>query len=238
MQKCSLCGRKISNRRYCFGLGCLKKVCTMIGIERAKNLKHEARVNNEVQRVVGKKLLNKKQEQLLTNRYLTYLVLSQIEIPHYQNVANYTKEILDKIDNKTTESKLKKNKNYIPLKEAFEILKLYNRYKEMFDKTEKMTEEELRKEAQNLPWDTIMFAFSSYYEKKPYLSELIQVVQLFVWKIGVILSAPFLECGSEFLNYSLQEKPQDLHITEGKIIEKIKRDENFINKIEEIIEKT
>ena len=53
----------------------------------------------------------------------------------------------------------------------------------------------------------------------------------------MILSAPFLECGSEFLNYSLQEKPQDLHITEGKIIEKIKRDENFINKIEEIIEK-
>ncbi len=32
MERCILCGRKISNTRYNFGLGCLKKMCNRVNI--------------------------------------------------------------------------------------------------------------------------------------------------------------------------------------------------------------
>lgn len=183
----------------------------------------------------GKILLNKNQKQLLTNRYLTYQMLCQIDIPYYQNLAKSVEKDIKKINTTTTENSIKNGKNYITLKDTFEVLKLYNRYKNILTKTEEYSEEDLRKEIQNLPWDTLMFAFSSYYEKKPYLSELIQVVQAFIWKIGAKLFSPIFQYGAEFLEHSLQEKPEDLYITEGKIIEEIKKDENFTKKIDKIL---
>lgn len=234
MKKCSLCGRKISNKEYSFGLGCLKKAGGFIGIEGIKNQKAENILNIKIQEINKKTFLSQKQKQLLTDRYLAYQMLYQVEIPYYQTLAQEVEEEIKNIDKNTRNSN---NKNSISLKEAFEIFKLYERYRQIFDKTQNYTDEELKNEIQNLPWDTIMFAFSKHYEKKPYLSELIQVVQLFIWKIGAKIASPKFECGAEFLKHSLQEKPEDLYITEGKIVEKIKNDINFINKINEILEK-
>ena len=39
MKKCGLCGRKTSNVKYNYGLGCLKKLCNFIRINNVKNLK-------------------------------------------------------------------------------------------------------------------------------------------------------------------------------------------------------
>lgn len=103
MKRCSLCGRKTSNEEYSFGLGCLKKTCAMVGIENAKNLKYETRLNNKVQKLSGKILLNKNQKQLLTNRYLTYQMLCQIDIPYYQNLAKSVEKDINKINTTTTE---------------------------------------------------------------------------------------------------------------------------------------
>ena len=237
MKRCSLCGRKISNEEYCFGLSCLKKSCEIVGIKNVKNLKAETRLNNKIQKLNSKILLNKSQKKLLTNRYLTHQILCQIDIPYYQNLAKSVNKEIEKINNKTTDKTISNVKNYITLKDAFDILQLYNRYKNLLIKTESYTKEELINEIQNLPWDTLRFAFSSYYEKKPYLSELMQVIQLFIWKIAVAISAPFYECGSDFLNHSLQAEPEDMYITEGKIIEEIQGDANFIEKIDNIIKK-
>ena len=41
MNRCALCGRKINNREFNFGLGCLKKACTFLQIKNVKNLKGE-----------------------------------------------------------------------------------------------------------------------------------------------------------------------------------------------------
>ena len=237
MKRCSLCGRKISNEGYCFGLSCLKKSCAIVGIKNVKNLKAENRLNNKIQKLNRKILLNKEQKQLLTNRYLTNQVLCQIDLPYYQNLAKSINKQVKKINNKTTDKDIEKSKNYITLKNAFEILQLYNRYKNLLEKTQNYTTEKLINEIQNLPWDTLSFAFSFYYEKKPYLNDLMQVVQLFIWKIVVAISAPLYKCGSDFLNHSLQAEPEDMYITEGKIIEEIKEDANFIKKIDNIIKK-
>lgn len=236
MKRCSLCNRKISNEEYNFGLGCLKKACNYVGITGVKNLAWENKLNNKIAKLNGKVLLNKTQKQLLTNRYLTFQLLNQIEIPYYKKLATNVGEDVSKINN-TAKKKTIKTNSMITLQQALKLLELYERYKNFFNKAGQYTSEELKNEIQNLPWDTIMFAFSSYYERKPYLSELIQVVQFFVWKIGAKIFSTIFECGSEFLDYSLQEKPEDMYITEGKIVDEIINDENFNNKIDEILEK-
>lgn len=45
MKKCMLCGRKISNIRYNFGIGCLKRTCLLMNIDGIKNLNGEAELN-------------------------------------------------------------------------------------------------------------------------------------------------------------------------------------------------
>ena len=51
MNRCALCGRKINNREFNFGLGCLKKACTFLQIKNVKNLKGEYLLNNKIQRL-------------------------------------------------------------------------------------------------------------------------------------------------------------------------------------------
>ena len=70
MQRCILCGRKISNSKYNFGLNCLKRMCNTVGIDDVKNLNGEVALNKRVLELANKKSLLKSQRQLLTDRYL------------------------------------------------------------------------------------------------------------------------------------------------------------------------
>lgn len=234
MKRCILCGRKISNEKYNFGLGCLKKSCQCVGITNAKNLKFENNLNNKICKLNGKVLLNKQQKQLLTDRYLTYHMLEQVDIPHYKKITSLVGKDIKNINYRT---KKVKSSNIITLKDASEILKLYMRYKKLLEQTQEYSKEELKNELQNLPWDTLMFAFSTHYEKKPYLSELIQVVQLFAWKMCAKGAELLLDwkVGAKFLNHSLQANPKDIDITKGIVVERIKQDINFKKAISKVL---
>ena len=71
MNRCALCGRKINNREFNFGLGCLKKACTSLQIKNVKNLKGEYLLNNKIQRLCNCKKLPTLQSRMLTDRYLS-----------------------------------------------------------------------------------------------------------------------------------------------------------------------
>lgn len=71
MERCMLCGRKISNTKYNFGIGCLKKTCLSMHIDDIKNLNGEAELNRKIMYLCNKKRLPKAQSSMLTNRYLT-----------------------------------------------------------------------------------------------------------------------------------------------------------------------
>lgn len=90
---------------------------------------------------------------------------------------------------------------------------------------------------QNLTFDIIRFSFNKYYSDKPYLNEITQRSQYLIWKSlanmfklgGFIFSAKCLE-------NSLKRSLEDMKTTSGRIINNIKKDENFIDKINKIIE--
>lgn len=63
LKRCSLCGRKISDTKYNFGLGCLKKMCNSVGVYNVKNLKGESLLDRKISKLCNKKALFKNQRQ-------------------------------------------------------------------------------------------------------------------------------------------------------------------------------
>ena len=86
MKRCTLCGRKISNTRYTYGLGCLKKMCNSVNVHNVKNLKGESLLNRKILKLCNKKTLPLTQRQLLTDRYLTLNLLNEVPLDCYNMV--------------------------------------------------------------------------------------------------------------------------------------------------------
>lgn len=77
MNRCSVCGRTISNKTAHFGLGCLKNMCSLIDMEKPKNLKGENLLNTRISKITKKKLLNEEENRsfLLLFVYLSYIMV-------------------------------------------------------------------------------------------------------------------------------------------------------------------
>lgn len=126
--------------------------------------------------------------------------------------------------------------NTMPLKYANQILTLYIKYN-LSDKIWNDDNKFYYKE--NIAFNTILFGFSYYYNKKPYLSGMLKRIQMLCWNKGIeALYSHNLECAAKFLKHSLQSNPQDIVINNSDIIiDKIKADANFQERIEAIVKK-
>lgn len=89
---------------------------------------------------------------------------------------------------------------------------------------------------QNVSFDIVRFAFSKYYSKKPYLSGVLQCLQFALLLAGSkTLETLNWDLSSKLLEHSLQENPQNITITDSKYINKIIYNNNFKEKINQII---
>jgi hypothetical protein len=227
MSRCSVCGRNVSNKTAHFGLGCLKNMCSLIDMEKPKNLKGENLLNTRIAKITNKKLLSKDEKYLLTNRYLTLQLLNKVPLNYYDNARKQVSSDIENIGN----NKRKSSETIVTLKQAYEIYKLYNKFQKIKNKSEEVDSEYI----QNFLFDNLLFAFSTYYRNKKYLGGVIADIQYYFWKSVIIWKKDKYPSGTEFINYSLQEKPEDRLITDGKIIEDIIEDPKFIEKINQII---
>lgn len=231
MERCMLCGRKISNTRYNFGIGCLKKTCLSMHIDDIKNLNGEAELNRKIMFLCNKKRLPKAQSSMLTNRYLTLKILNEVPLEEYDNYKSLLQQDIDKIEKSTKVEELESFKQ-ISLKQANEISKLYKKHENFFEKMMNGDYDVL----QNLSFDIVRFSFSKYYSNKPYLNETTQKSQYFIWKS---LAISFKTIGFTFsgkcLENSLKRNPKDIEIISGKVINDIKKDDNFKNKMNNIL---
>ena len=231
MERCMLCGRKISNTKYNFGIGCLKKTCLSMHIDDIKNLNGEAELNRKIMYLCNKKRLPKAQSSMLTNRYLTLKILNEVPLEEYDNYKSLLQQDIDKIEKSTKVEELESFKQ-ISLKQANEISKQYKKHQNFFEKMINGDYDVL----QNLSFDVVRFSFSKYYSNKPYLNETTQRSQYFIWKS---LAMSFKTIGFTFsgkcLENSLKRNPKDIEIISGKVINDIKKDDNFKNKINKIL---
>ena len=233
MNRCVLCGRKMNDVNHIFGLSCLKRLCLSMNIMGVKNLKDETLLNSQVRKICDKKRLPQEQTRMLTNRYLTLKLLNEVQIEEYDKYRKIVQNDIDLIDNRT-EFKELKSFNIISLKQASEIDKLYKKNQSVFEKINNGEYDEIQK----ISFDLIRFAFSAYYNKKPYLSDMNQKLQHYILNGGAIgLRVSNNTYSSECLSHSLQEQPEDVEITEGNVISKVIEDSNFKEAINDLINK-
>lgn len=90
-ERCILCGRKISNTKYNFGIGCLKKTCLSMHIDDIKNLNGEAELN--------RKIRNPKDMEIISGKEIN-------DIKKDDNFKNKINSILNEHEN---ESKINVN---------------------------------------------------------------------------------------------------------------------------------
>lgn len=223
MNKCSVCGRNISNKTTHFGLGCLKNMCSLIDMDKPKNLKGENLLNTKISKITKKKSLNKEEKTLLTNRYLTLQLLNKIPLNNYDSMRN---KITEDINNIGKNKKLISN-DIITLKQAYETFKLYNKFQKIKEKAEEVDSEYI----QNFLFENLLFAFSTYYRNKKYFGGVIADIQYYFWKMVCNVLKSTYPNGMEFIEYSLLKNPQNKLIEKGRIIEDIIKDENFKEKI-------
>lgn len=141
------------------------------------------------------------------------------------------KEKINKSIDNIGKEKNKSESNIITLNQAYKVLKLYNKFQKIVKKSEEVDSEYI----QNYLFDNLLFAFSTYYVNKEYLNGVIFDIQKYFWKSLVLVLKEYYPVGMDFIEYALQEKPQDRIITEGYIIEEIKEDKKFKNKICELV---
>lgn len=76
-----------------------KKGENFYGIEKVKNLKGETILNNRIAKLNNKKMLNKNDKIILTNRYLTLELLNRIPINSYNRIRRSVQKDIEKVDN-------------------------------------------------------------------------------------------------------------------------------------------
>ena len=208
-------------------------MCYETGLYDIKNLNEESLLNKKILALCNKKRLPKNQSQMLTNRYLTLNLLNAVPLEEYNKYKEVLQADIDLINRNTKIEELNSFK-LITMKQASEIKKQYNKHENFFQKLMNGEYDAI----QNLSFDIVRFAFSKYYNNKPYLSDMTQIAQYGILQGGTLgLRAFNWNFAADCLVHSLQEKPKDLVITEGDVIGEIIKNETFKIKINEIIKK-
>ena len=206
-------------------------MCYETGLYDIKNLNGESLLNKKILALCNKKRLPKNQSQMLTNRYLTLNLLNEVPLEEYNQYKEALQTDIDLISKNTKIEELDSFK-LITMKQASEIKKQYNKHEDFFQKLMDGKYDAI----QNLSFDIVRFAFSRYYNNKPYLSDMTQKAQYGILQVGVLgLRGIKWNFASDCLAHSLQEKAEDIIITEGEAIGKIIENEEFKLKINEIL---
>ena len=196
MERCILCGRKISNTKYNFGIGCLRKVCLSMEMDGIKSLSGQTELDRNIMKLCNKPRLPRPQSDMLTDRYLTLKILNEVPLEEYNEYKNLLQQDIEKIG-KTTLIEELESFNVISLKQAREISKQYKKHENFFDKMMNGDYDIF----QNLSFDIVRFSFSKYYSNKPYLNETTQRSQYFIWKV---LAMSFKAIGFTFSGKCLE----------------------------------
>ena len=126
----------------------------------------------------------------------------------------------------------------IKLKEAYDLYKKQIKFDNNLSKLSNSKYEE-NNEKLKLLITSFSFIFNMYKNKNQYEKNSFKEMQYAFWQTVIEIGGRYadFEIAAEFLQHSLEEKPEDLYFSEGKIIEEIKQQEQFQKIISEIIEK-
>lgn len=236
MHECMLCERDMKKSKNQFGNGCINNIFKFLNMEKPSRGKNKEQfLYRNIMNRTSISRINKEQKIWLADRYLTYQYLDRL---HYGNFEKLKEQInadiekvnqVEKFEEMITARKMK-------LKEAYD---LYKRERKFEDNLNKLENNDYGEENEKLKLLIASFSyiFNMYGNKNQYEKSHFKAMQYAFWQTVIEVGGKYAEfdISADFLQHSLEEKPEDLHITKGKVVDEIKKDNQFKEKVNKII---
>lgn len=237
MHECLLCRRDMKVSNYIFGNGCIKNIYSFLELKMPKKVKlREETLYKNVMELTSTHSINKNQKLWLTDRYLTYQYLNRIPYGNYNEIKNQINYDIQNIKQIKKDEEPKSAKS-MSLKQAYDLYKKVMKFQDGIDKISKgkFTDEDSIKTLIT----SFSFIFNMSRNKSQYEKNAFKAMQYAFWQTVIETGGKYAEfsISADFLQHSLENKPEDLVITEGKVVQEILDDESFKKNINDIVNK-
>lgn len=235
MHECLLCKRNMKVSNNTFGNGCIKNIYSLLDMKLPKKVKlREETLYKNVMQLTNTHSINKNQKLWLTDRYLTYQYLNRIQYGNYKEIKNQINYDIEHIKQIKKDEKPKSSKN-MSLKQAYDLYKKVMKFQVGIDKINKgnFTDENSIKTLIT----SFSFIFNMTKNKSQYERNAFKAMQYTFWQTVIETGGKYAEfpISADFLQHSLEKKPENLVITEGKVIQEILNDKSFKKNINAIV---
>lgn len=237
MHECLLCRRDMKVSNDIFGNGCIKNIYSLLDLKMPKKVKlREETLYRNVMELTNTHSINKNQKLWITDRYLTYQYLNRIPYGNYNEIKKQINYDIQNIKQIKKDEEPKSAKS-MSLKQAYDLYKKVMKFQDGIDKISKgnFTDEDSIKTLIT----SFSFIFNMSRNKSQYEKNAFKAMQYAFWQTVIETGGKYAEfpISADFLQHSLENKPENLVITEGKVVQEILEDESFKKNISDIVNK-
>ena len=237
MHECLLCERDMKKAKTIFGTGCLKSIYKLLDLEIPKNIKNkESYLIKKIMKELNVKNLNEQQKVWLADRYLTHKIISGLKFGNYEDLKQDLESDIANIEQARNFSELK-TADKLKLKNAYNMRKRENKLDDVIKDIQ-----EVHKKSKNINIQILLGIVPSSFSVKKNTNQIeangIVAIQRILWKV-VVTGGRIVgfDNSADFLEHSLNDEAEDLIITEGAVVDEIKNDAQFQEKIKEVVKK-
>ena len=234
MHECLLCKRDMKTATTVFGNGCIKSIYKILEIKIPKNVKDkESYLYKSIMKKLNIKNLSSNQKIWLTDRYLTYQYMDKLKYGDYTELKDELNKDIAEVKEVVEFSELKTAKK-VELKQAYTLYKKEEKLDKYISKVSYA--QDTAKVGLKLLWETSPINLIIKKNTNPFEIPAIKAMQYALWQVIAIGgNVVGFDSSAELLEHSLTNKPKDLLISEGKIVDEIKNDFQFQQKIRDIV---
>lgn len=237
MHECLLCRRDMKVSNDIFGNGCIKNIYSFLDLKMPKKVKlREKTLYKNVMELTSTYSINKNQKLWLIDRYLTYQYLNRIPYGNYNEIKDQINYDIQNIKQIKKDEEPKSAKS-MSLKQAYDLYKKVMKFQDGIDKINNgdFTDEDSIKTLIT----SFSFIFNMSRNKSQYEKNAFKSMQYAFWQTVIETGGKYAEfpISADFLQHSLENKPENLVITEGKVVQEILNDKSFKKNINDIVNK-
>ena len=237
MHECMLCKKDMKRSKNQFGDGCINNVYTFLDIdEKVKRKDKEKILYQNIMDRTNISKLNNNQKIWLTDRYLTYKYLAKLPYGNFEDLKREIDRDIKRMNNikKFTEIHTAKT---MELKTAYDLYKKERKFQTSLDNVK--NDANSADEKLKLLLTSFSYIFNLRKHKNQYEGNAYSAMQFAFWQLVIEVGGKYFNYNNaaKLLSHSLEENPEDMVITEGKMIDKIIEDADFNSKINEILAK-
>ena len=234
MHECLLCKRDMKTATTIFGNSCIKSIYKILEIKLPKNVKDkESYLYKSIMKKLNIKNLNTDQKIWLADRYLTYQYIDKLKYGDYTELKDELNEDIAEVKEVVEFSEFKTAKK-VELKQAYTLYKKEEKFDKYISKVSYA--QDTAKVGLKLLWETSPINLIIKKNTNPFEIPAIKSMQYALWQMVAIGgNVVGFDSSAELLEHSLTDRPKDLLITEGKIVDEIKNDSQFQQKLKDIV---